>query len=64
MYRVGSFSTALELELDLVGIQKVSWDRGGKERAGFIFSSMEKKPKSISWEQDILYTTEVSAIRK
>jgi hypothetical protein len=43
---------------DIVGVQKVRWDEGGRVRAGIIFLSMEKETKIINWEQDFLYTTE------
>jgi hypothetical protein len=33
-------------KLDIVGVQKVRWDEGGRVRAGIIFLSMEKERKS------------------
>jgi hypothetical protein len=43
-------------KFDLVGVQEVTWDKGGTVRAGKIFS-MEKE-KKINWKQDFfLYTT-------
>ena len=40
-------------KLDLVGVQKVRWDKGGMVRRRDYSFSM----KIINWEQDFLYTT-------
>jgi len=54
LYTSGSFTTAARelarYKLDLVGVQKVRWDKGGKEEQGIIFFSMEKETKFINWE--------------
>jgi hypothetical protein len=56
LYRSGSFITAArELPryiVDLVGAQKVRWDKGGTVRAGDYVFSIDKDTKIINWEQD------------
>ena len=55
-YRARSFKAAArELErykLDVVGVQKVRWDKGGTIRAGGYDFSTGKEMKIINWEQD------------
>jgi len=41
-------------KLDLVGVQEVSWDKGGNVREGDYIFSMETRTKIISLEQDFL----------
>jgi hypothetical protein len=43
-------------KLDLVGVQQVRWDKGGRARAGDFIFSMEKEMNIISWEQNLFYT--------
>jgi hypothetical protein len=40
-------------KLDLVGVQKVTWDKGGR-----VIFPMEKETEIVNWEQEILYITE------
>ena len=62
LYRSGSLTAAARelarYKLYLVGVQEVSWDKGGTVRAGDSIFSMEKGMKIINWEQDFSYTTE------
>jgi hypothetical protein len=46
-------------KLDLEGVQKDRWDKGGTVRRAvdYIFS-YEMETKIINWEQDLLYITE------
>ena len=57
LYRAGSLMEAAKeltrYKLDLVGVQKVRWDKGGMVRRRDYSFSM----KIINWEQDFLYTT-------
>ena len=52
LYRAGSLrAAARELaryKVDLVGVQEVRWDNGGKLRAGDYKFSMQKETKIIS----------------
>ena len=54
LYRAGWLTAAARelarCKLDLVGVQEVSWDKGGTVRAGDYIFSMEKEMKIISWE--------------
>ena len=57
LYGAGSLTaTARDLarnNLDVVGVQKVRWDKGGMVRAGdYSFFLMEKEMKIVIWEQD------------
>jgi hypothetical protein len=65
LYRAGSFTAAAaaarelsRYKLDLVGVQEVSWDKGGTVRAWNYNFCMEKEMEIINWEQESLYTTE------
>jgi hypothetical protein len=58
-YRSGSLTAAARelarYKLDLLGVQGVRWDKGGRLRAGdYIFFFMEKKTKIINWEQHFM----------
>ena len=52
LYRAGSITAAARelarYKLDLVGVQEVRWDNGGKLRAGDYKFSMQKETKIIS----------------
>jgi hypothetical protein len=52
MYRAGSLRAVAEeisnYKLDLVGVQKVRWDRGGTEQQVNIHFSMEKEMKIMN----------------
>ena len=46
-------------KLDCVGVQEVRWEKGGTARAeDYYYYYFVEKEKKISWEQNILYTTE------
>jgi exonuclease III len=50
-----------------VGVQEVTWDKGGTVRAGDYIFFMEKENKIINWKRDFLYTKEyvvVSAVKR
>jgi len=59
LYWAGSLrAAARELarhKLDVVGVQKVRWDRGGTGKVGDYNFSTRKGMKIISSEQDFLY---------
>jgi len=53
MYRAGSAARELAThELDLLGVQEISWDNGGTVRAGDYNVSMEEETKIVNWEQE------------
>jgi hypothetical protein len=58
--RVGSLTAAARklarYKLDLGGVQKVRWDKGGMVREGDYNCSMEKETKIINGEQDFYST--------
>jgi hypothetical protein len=62
LYRSGSLTTVSRVlarcKLDLVGVREVRWDKGGTVRPGDYIFRMENETKIISFELDILYTTE------
>ena len=62
LYRAGSrIAAARKLarcKLDLDGVQKVSWDKGGTVEVGDYNFFYGKETKIINWEHDCLYTTE------
>jgi hypothetical protein len=47
-------------KLDLLGVQEVTWEKGGTARAGdYAFSVKKGKGiKIINWEEDLFYTRE------
>jgi hypothetical protein len=59
MYRAGSLTAAVRklarYKLDLVGVQAVSFEKGGTKQ-GIITFSMQNETKIINWEQDCLHT--------
>jgi hypothetical protein len=62
LHRSGSHTTVARefgrYRLGLVGVQEVSWDKGGTVRGGDFNFFMEKETKLVNWGQDFLYTTE------
>jgi hypothetical protein len=44
------------MRLDFIGIQEVTWEKGGIVRAEDFF--FYRKEMKIKWEQDLSYTTE------
>ena len=63
LYRVGSFTAAARelarYKLDLVGVEKVRWDKGAQYEQKIIIFSVEKETKITNWEQDLLHNTEL-----
>jgi len=56
LYRAGSLTAAerelARYKLDLLGVQKVRWDKRGTVRVGEYIVSMKKETKIINWVQD------------
>jgi hypothetical protein len=56
-----TLSQGIRYKLDLVGVQEVRWDKGGRVRAGggggynFFYG---KENKTLNWGQEFFYTTD------
>jgi len=62
LYRAGLLTAAARelagYKLDLVGVQKVRWDKGGTVRTGDYIFFYGKETKIVNLEQDSLHITE------
>jgi len=67
LYRVGSLTAATRelarYKLDLV-CRRLGGTMGAQYEQKTIIFSMGKETKITNWEQDLLYTTEVSAVMR
>ena len=69
LYKSGSLTAAARelarYKLDLVGVQDVTWEKGGTVKAGdYIFFSLEKDMNISIWEPDFFYTTNYQQLRE
>ena len=51
-------------KLDLVSVQEVRWEKGGRVKAGDYNFSMVKEKKIINLEQDLLHHKIISSVRR
>ena len=60
LYRAGSLTAAARklVTFDLVGVQEVSWDKGGTARTGDYNFFHGKRSENHQLGQNFLYTTE------